>query len=431
MSTSRIVALSVLLVFSSSAFSQWKDQQLLSEGGESSVATDGKGDVYVAMHEPGQLFASHDWGATFTKRKEFAECFCDMDVLAWPNGDLNLSFIIQNTGFASYYSTDNGATLKKGSAPTGPLDREWMAPNLKNGEIYMDYSNGYIGGPKSIGVFLAASSDHGKTFEQRTRVDKEPAGDGPVDPYLASSSDGRIYAMWSTSKDQNLIDRFDFAYSTDGGHTFEGHQTIAPMHPAEGDTQERWILGAIASFGPKTVVAVFPDYTPMTVDGVEVKPLLGYYRVSTDGGATFSDPKLVTPQAELQASLKNFYQHKHSDVNLGIYVQTLPWLCSDPSGRFYMAYQDNRDGQIQPPGSDQYIGQWHVRLATMPSVSAGFQESERVSKDVSCYRPPLDFLSCAADSKNIYVSWTDAPGSTAQWAFSGQTSVARRALAKE
>ncbi len=429
----RSFTLPLALLLVSSGFAQWTDRKELGDGGESSVATDGKGEVYVAMHQPGQLYTSRDWGASFGDRKSYDNCFCDMDVLAWPNGDMNLSFILHDNdtdkslGFGSYFSNDNGMTLQKGTGPTGELDREWMAPNLTNGELYMDYSNGFIGGPKSIGVFLAASTDHGKTFEQRSRVDKEPAGDGPVDPYLCSSSDGRIYAMWSTTHDQNLIDRFDFAYSTDGGRTFQGHQTIGTLTPSLGDTQERWILGCIAAAGPKTVIALYPNYTKEVVNGVETHPLLDYYRISTDGGETFSAPKLVTPQAELDANLKSFAASKHSD-NVGIYVQTLPWFCADSKGRFYIAYQDNRDGQVQPEGSNQYVGKWHVRFAGMSSPDAGFGTSERVSDDVICYRPPLDFLSCAADGKNAYVTWTETPSTVPTWAFSGKTFIARKPL---
>jgi len=434
MSNIRPITLLFGLALTAASFAQWTDRKEIGDGGESSLATDDNGSVYVAMHQPGKLYISRDWGASFNLAKTFGEAFCDMDVLAWPNGNVNLTFIIQgdngapSKGFASYYSTDNAETLEHGSAPSGTLDRPWMAPNLTNGEIYMDYSNGFIGGPKSKGVYLSASTDHGKTFQLRSRVDKEPIGYGAVDPYLCTSSDGRIYAMWSTTQDQNLIDRFDFSYSTDGGHTFKGHRTIADLDPKMGDTQERWILGAIVAVGPKTVVALYPNYTKMVVDGVETHPLVDYYRISTDGGATFSEPKLVSPADELEASLKSFAANKHSDKNVGIYVQTLPWLCADPKGRVYLAYQDNRDGQVSPDGSDNYVGRWQVRFAGMKSLESGFTSSERVSDDVICYRPPLDFLSCGADRKNAYISWTDAPGQSAVFAFAGKTNLARKPL---
>ena len=399
----------------------------------------------MTCHEPVSVYTSHDSGASFGTPKKFDEGFCDVDIITWPNGHVNLSFIKpQVAGLASYYSFDHGGTFHRGVGVDGPLDREWLATNLSNGELYMDYSHGYIGGPKSTGVFLAASENQGKTFKQRSRIDKEPAGDYPVDPYLTSSSNGRIYAMWSTSRDYNTIDRFDFAYSTDGGHTFTGHKTMGTVHKDlvdndakdsdRVDSQERWILGCFAASGPKKLVVIVPDFGKVTVDGKEYHPLLLYYRVSEDGGATFSEPKTVTPEDELQANIRSFEANKKSTTNFPIYVQTLPWACSDPYGRFYIAYQDNRSGQapLSSDGDKQgpYYDKWQVRFAAMTNMSSGFEASERVSEDTICKRPPLDFLSCAADSKRAYVSWTETPGNTSDWAFSGNLLFARKILEK-
>ena len=106
--------------------------------------------------------------------------------------------------------------------------------------------------------------------------------------------------------------------------------------------------------------------------------------------------------------------------------QTLPWTCTDPYGRFYIAFQDNRDGQGTLNG--QTLDKWHVRFAAMGTFEKGFGASERVSDDVICLRPPLDFLSCAADKSRAYISWTEA-SSASGWAFSGQTYIARKILA--
>ena len=143
----------ICLVLTSVASAQWSDKKLIGPGGESTVATDGKGNVYVTVHQPCKLYASHDSGASFTDQNiDFDQAFCDMDVYAWPNGDVNVSYIRSSsgndiTGMASYFSTNNGTSFTKGSAVNGKLDREWLAPNLVNGELYMDYSNGYIRGP--------------------------------------------------------------------------------------------------------------------------------------------------------------------------------------------------------------------------------------------------------------------------------------------
>jgi hypothetical protein len=427
--TFRFTLLAVSLSLACLSNAQWKDRKLLGPGGESTVATDGKGNVYVTTHLPCKLYESHDFGSSFEPKMSFPDGACDMDVLAWPNGNVNVSYIKNGiTGFASYFSLDNGATINQGSALSGQLDREWLAPNLLNDELYMDYSDGYIGGPRSIGVFLGASTDHGKTFTKRTKIDKEPAGDSPVDPYLASSSDGKIYAMWATSKDYDTIDRFDFAYSTDNGHTFSGHQTLCTFNKTLGTTQERWILGCITAYGKDKILVIFPNYEKMTVDGKEYKPLLMYYRMSSDGGKTFSDPKLVSSKDEIEANIRSFAATKHSDANVGYYLQTLPWTCVDGRGHFHIVYQDNRDGQVSY--NNDYFDQWHVRFATLKEDS-GFGPSERVSDDATCIRPPLDFESCSADDQRVYVSWTECPGFTSGWPFTGNTYVARRPLASQ
>ncbi|HEY3779811.1 MAG TPA: sialidase family protein [Fimbriimonadaceae bacterium] len=422
-----LLAASLSLACLSSA--QWKDRKFLDNGGESTVATDGKGSVYVTTHIPCKLFESHDFGASFIDKMTFDDGACDMDVLAWPDGQVNVSYIKSGiTGFASYFSSDNGATITQGSAPSGQLDREWLAPNLVNGDLYMDFSDGFIGGPKSIGVFLATSKDHGKTFTRGTRIDKEPAGDFPVDPYLQSSSDGRIYAMWATSKDYDTMDRFDFAYSTDNGQTFTGHQSLCSFNKSLGTTQERWILGNITAYGKDKLLLVFPNYEKMTVDGKEYTPLLMYYRLSSDGGKTFSDPKLVSPRAEIEANIRSFAATVHSDRNFGYYLQTLPWACVDGRGHFHIVYQDNRDGQVSY--NNDYFDQWNVRFATLKEDS-GFGQSEKVSDDYTAIRPPLDFESCCADSQRVYVSWTECPGVTAGWPFNGKTYIGRRPLTSQ
>src|SRR5947209_2937730 len=88
---------------------QWQDRKLIGTGGESCISTDGKGNVYVVMHQPCKLYESHDFGASFYPKQEFGDGLCDMDVLAWGNGNVNVAYIKNGiNGFASYYSEDSG-----------------------------------------------------------------------------------------------------------------------------------------------------------------------------------------------------------------------------------------------------------------------------------------------------------------------------------
>jgi len=414
------------LCLTSLAHAQWSDVKRLGNGGESTVATDGKGNVYVTAHQSCQINVSHDYGASF-QTHYFNDGFCDMDVIAWPNGNVNVSFIKPNvSGLASYYSKDLGRTFVRGSALDGPLDREWLAPNLVNGDLYMDYSHGYIGGPTSTGVYFAVSHNGGKTFDKMGRVDKSAPADHAVDPYLVTSTDGRIYAMWSTTSDDDTIDRFDFAYSTDGGKSFKGHTTIGAVHKKLGDTQERWMLGALTSFGKKDVLALYSDYKQVDVDGKSYKPLLTFYRLSRDGGESWSEPQTVSPADEIEESIRKFEAKKIANVNVPQYMQTLPWACADDYGRFYAVYEDNRSGQ--GTSGDVTMDKWGVRTSTMELGSDSFSTSEAVSKPYIAKRPPLDFISCAADKRRFYVSWTESPGYTGDMDFTGELWFGRKII---
>ncbi len=421
-----LFAITFILITPASA--QWKDRISLGQGGESKIATDDHGNVYATCHQPCKFYVSHDWGASFGEPKLLENAMCDVDVYAWPDGRVNVVNIKNGvSGMQPWYSTDFGKTLNAGKGIDGPLDREWLAVNPLNGEVFFNYSHGYIGGPKSTGIFLAASTDGGKTFEPRGgRVDREKEGSYPVDPYLSNSSDGKIYAMWANSADFNTIDNFRFAVSNDGGKTFEFHQTIAEFNKKWGDTQERWMLGCMVATGKNTVVVFYPDYEEMSVDGKTSRPMLVHYKVSKDGGKTFGEGRTVLPKSEIESAIRSVEASRKTDSGTAIYIETMPWACADPSGRLYLAFQDNRSGQTQ--AADAVLNRWHVRFASCSDLVKGFVESERVSDDVACKRPPLDFLSCAADSKRAYVIWTETPNNKSDWAFSGDLYVARKIL---
>lgn len=433
----RLISLALLASVATLSHAQWTDVRSLGHGGESTIVSDGRGNVYVTAHEPSVLYASRDWGNTFVKAKEFDDAFCDLHAYAWPDGRLNVAFIRNGiSGLGTWYSADGAKSLKKGKAVDGPLDREWLAVNPKTGALFMNYSHGYIGGPKSTGIFLCGSTDKGATYQPISRVDKEEEGTYPVDPYLANSSDGKLYAMWQTSKDFNTIDEFHFAYSGDGGKTWSGHKTVAEFPrldalDAARNTelfQERWILGAITAIGERNVVIVYPRYEYQQINGKRRLTFVEYYSSSSDAGKTFTAPRSVLSREEIASAAKSFYSNMSNETDAGWYIQTLPWLASDSRGRVHMAFQDNRTGQGSVNGK-QY-DKWHVRYVAMDSLAKGFGTSERVSKDVICKRPPLDFLSITADTKRTYISWTETPNAVDEWEFSGDLLVARKPNAK-
>lgn len=431
----RSLASAILVLAPIGALAQWTDVRQLGIGGESTVATDGKGSVWVTGHLPCALYTSRDWGQSFVKTQEFPEGLGDMLALSSPGGRLNLALLPQKLdGVRTWYSGDNGATLSGGSAPKGPLDREWMAAR-PDGSLSLIYSNGFIGGPKSKGVFIAGSTDGGKSFAELSRIDREAEGSYPVDPFLCASAKGRLYAMWMTSTDYNNLDGLRFAWS-DTMKDFQGHQTIATFSPSVNghkvDTQERWMLPTITAFGNGGVLIAYPSYETVDVDGEKEIAMLLRYRVSEDAGATFGEPRRVLSETELAAAIRSNRRARKSDDAYPYYIQILPWACSDPKGRVHLVFTDNRLGQTLINHSP--LNRWQSHLATLTAASDGFAPTEIVSSEYRARRTPMDFQCCIADSRYVYVSWTTNDGSFEDWPkataalFTGKLWLARKPL---
>lgn len=415
------------LALTGSALAQWADIQKLGVGGESYVSTDGKGSVYATGHNPSRLYVSKDFGKTFAPGIDLPDSFCDVTSTVGPSGKLYVIYIKPNVaGMQVVTLAPDGRSVEVGGAITGPYDREWIVVHPKTGEIGFDYSDGYIGGPKSKGVFYAASTDDGRSFKTIARIDREPDGSYPVDPYLTIGSSGRIYAAWATSSDYNHIDKYKVATSDDGGKTWANHTDMATTHPGFGDTQERWMLGSITAVGEDTAVMIYEDYLSLSVDGQEIKPLLDFYRVTTDGGKTWSAARTCTAPREIEDSMRSFVKSNGKLALTGTYCQTLPWVGSDPQGRVHLAYVDNRAGTTFL--GDKRAGLWQVRYSVMNNPKSGFGPSERVSHDWAAIRPPLDFIGCCSDGANVWISWTENQGKVAGWDFTGDLFIGHKPL---
>lgn len=428
------VVFSLVLASPCLAFPQWEDVQRLGNGGETYVSTDGKGTVYASSHIPVQVLVSRDWGKSWGKAFPFPDSLGDTVVLARPGGKAVVSYMLAPLdpgGMSTWTTEDYGQTWKRGEGiKNRKLDREWMAVNEATGAAYMIYSDGYIGGPKSRGVFVSKSDDGGMTWSEVSRVDREGAGDYAVDPHLVASSDGKLYAFWTVSSDYDTVDSYKCAVSTDGGKTWGRHMTLANLTKKIGDqnvdTQERWMLGGLAANGEKDVVAFYMDWTPVTIGGQKKPALVVHARFSNDAGMTWGKDQTILNSGELSRAAKLYYDKKIADENNPFYMQCLSWACYDPSGKPHFIWQDNRDGQAKL--NDHYYNQWHVRHAWAGSSTAERANSERVSRSVVCIRPPLDFMCCTADEKYLYVTWTEAPKAVGGWEFSGEFWFGRKPL---
>ncbi|HZM98925.1 MAG TPA: sialidase family protein, partial [Pyrinomonadaceae bacterium] len=143
-------------------------------------------------------------------------------------------------------------------------------------------------------LYLSTSNDRAQTFSSEVKIndDKVPGAHGMHS--LAVANDGRIFVGWLDERDvhapkpstkgeghhmESNRDLF-LAYSTDGGRTFSQNRKVASE----------------ACPCCKTTLAVSPDGT-LYAGWRQVLP--GSFRHiavmrSTDGGATFSSPKIVS-----------------------------------------------------------------------------------------------------------------------------------------
>ena len=150
------------------------------------------------------------------------------------------------------------------------------------------------GGKHGTDVYVSASNDRGQSFASEVKVndDKVPGAHGMHS--LAVAKDGRVYAAWLDERNVKIPKHSTKAeghhmesnrdvyltYSTDGGRTFSANRKVA----------------SDACPCCKTALAVSPDGT-LYAGWRQVLP--GNYRHiavanSTDGGATFSKPAIVS-----------------------------------------------------------------------------------------------------------------------------------------
>ncbi|MCC6403147.1 MAG: exo-alpha-sialidase [Fimbriimonadaceae bacterium] len=410
------------LLAAPSQSSSW-DVRRLGNGGETFVATDGAGAVYATSHLPTQVFSSQDWGASFASPKVFGDALGDMIVLVRGKGEATVCYMPKSLdGMVTHATKDFGKTWERGDGIRGrPLDREWLAYDPATKRTYLNYSDGYIGGPRSKGVFVAASTDGGLSFGTDVRADNLTEGNYAIDPGLSISSTGTLYNMYTSSSDYNTVDSYHFSYSTDQGKTFTGHRKIEGVNKDLGDTQERWMLGGVTAHGESLVTVFYVNYVSVTIEGKEYRPLLAMYRTSTDGGKTFEPSKIASPQGELEKAVLAHAKSRGADSEAP-FVQCVPWACYDAAGRLHMVWQDNRAGSAEAGRS-----KWTVRHA-VAGEKGTLGASEQVSAPYEAIRPPMDFMACAADSKYIYVTWTENPGSTNAWDFTGTFYFAKKSL---
>lgn len=175
-------------------------------------------------------------------------------------------------------STDGGKTwsprVRVDMGEACPCCRTGLATSGKDGTLYMSWRHVFPGSIRDIVV--ARSTDHGATWSEPVRVhaDEWKFDACPhAGPAIATDANGTLHVTWWTGKEGNA--GVFYAQSTDGGKTF------SPAIPL-GVAQYSRPAHVQMALGPNNKVIVAWD------DGTKQIPQV-VARVSNDGGAHFAD----------------------------------------------------------------------------------------------------------------------------------------------
>jgi hypothetical protein len=224
----------------------------------------------------------------------------------------------------------------------------------------------FAGGSHGGDIFFARSLDGGTTFSEPVNLSNSVGGDGKgrinrdiwhngsLD--LASSADGALYATW-TEYDGLLW----FSRSTDSGASFSRPQRIV----------------ALAKPARAPSVAVGPDgavYLAWTTGEDEAADI--HLAKSTDGGRSFSAPRVVAPSKG------------YSDA---------PKLGIDAGGTLHLVYAESQGGPF-----DRY----HVRYTRSMDGGRTFEAPRDISQPTPKSFAGAAFPALGLDAEgNLYVMW--------------------------
>lgn len=129
-------------------------------------------------------------------------------------------------------------------------------------------------------LWLSLSRDEGRRFSTPLRVAGGPGDDPARGPDLATGPGDRVYLAWTVGGDPAAD--IHIAVSTDGGRDFGPEQVVA-------DTAGHADAPKLAVDGDGTVHLVYGESPAGPRQRYDV-----HYTRSTDGGATFADPRVIS-----------------------------------------------------------------------------------------------------------------------------------------
>jgi len=171
-------------------------------------------------------------------------------------------------------SSDSGTNFTQGLAISGPGEAQVPAIAVdQEGVIYVAWEGETA---KNRAIFFSRSTNGGASFEPPANL-SESAGDSKL-PTIAAHGRGEVYVAWqdSTGPGRQIL----FRRSSDGGKSFDSARPPAPQ--------------AVGTRAP--AIGVEASGAVIVVWQGTVKGSSGIVFVrSTDGGRTFSAPRLLVP----------------------------------------------------------------------------------------------------------------------------------------
>lgn len=246
------------------------------------------------------------------------------------------------------------------------LPRVVIAPDAPEKVFILWQEIIFAGGSHGGDIFFARSLDGGTTFSEPVNLSNSVGGDGKgrinrdiwhngsLD--LAPGADGALYAAW-TEYDGPLW----FSRSSDGGASFSQPQRIVFVaKPARAPSM------TVGSDG-----AVYLAWTTGDDEGADI-----HFVKSTDGGRSFSAPRVVAPSKG------------YSDA---------PKLGVDAGGTLHLVYAESEGGPF-----DRY----HIRYTRSMDGGRTFQAPRDISQPAPKSIVSEAFPALAFDAGgNLYVMW--------------------------
>jgi subtilisin-like proprotein convertase family protein len=305
-------------------------------------------------------------------------------------------------GLAVFRSDDDGATwmapTQGAPGATGFQDKEWIAvdnfPGAGQGNVYLAFRDfASTGG----GIRFTRSLDHGDTFLHGPRglLIKAGSPSNVQGAFVAVGPDHAVYVFWY---DQNFTPRqIRMRKSIDQGLTFGAEISVTTLTSTVTNGGLTLVAGFRSNSFPQVAVnpvsghlyVVYNDPTTATTGGDRGNI---FFRMSTDGGATWSAAVGVNDDGTSRA-------------------QYFPAIAVTPDGSaLSVTWYDNRNDP-----ADRNIERWGV-TATISGASVTFGPNFRISTQF----PPVfgvdpvvntvymgDYDMMAADNSNFYTLWGD------------------------